>query len=192
MIDNPKIPIPKKINNKFKNYQNELNTENEKTEDDIICQTNSSLGEQSFFKSLTNFRKNDETEISKLSKNIVSNMYNQINNQENKNSLNYDDLVFLQNASKTSPKLKNNRKIIADFIERNNYPKNIKNNKNENNKSNIDDNTKSDDDNSENKNKKENNIKKGSTNKDNKKIFEEFLEREKRHEIILNELNKEK
>ena len=187
MIDNPKIPIPKKINNKFKNYQNELNTENEKTEDDIICQTNSSLGEQSFFKSLTNFRKNDETEISKLSKNIVSNMYNQLNNQENKNSLNYDDLVFLQNASKTSPKLKNNRKIIADFIERNNYPKNIKNNKNENNKSNIDDNKKSDDDNSENKNKKENNIKKGSTNKDNKKIFEEFLEREKRHEIILNE-----
>jgi hypothetical protein len=178
MIDNSENPKQKIVKNNFKK---EIYTENDKTEDDIICQTNSSLAEQSFFKTLNNLKKNDETEISKLSKNVISSMYNQINNQENINKINYDDLVFLQNSSSHSPKKKNNKKIIEDFIERNNYPKNIKNDLNENNKSKIDDSIEIDNDNLE------NNIKKSLTNNDNKKIFEEFLEREKRHEIILRE-----
>ena len=113
MIDNSENPKQKIVKNNFKK---EIYTENDKTEDDIICQTNSSLAEQSFFKTLNNLKKNDETEISKLSKNVISSMYNQINNQENINKINYDDLVFLQNSSSHSPKKKIIKKSLKILL----------------------------------------------------------------------------
>ena len=112
---------------KLKKEKN-LEKEEEKSEETIIIPNNSCLEEQSFFKT-SNINNKKETELSKLSRDIFSNIYK--NKAQIDNSIrNYETFLDLQNFPVTSSKLKN-KKIIEDFAQRNSYSKN------KNNKSNI-------------------------------------------------------
>ena len=169
--------------------EKEKNGEKEdgKSEESIILQTNNScLEEQSFFKP-SNLNNKKETELSKLSRDIFSNIYkNKV--QIDNNLQNYETFLDLQNFPKTSSKLKN-KKIIKDFIQRNNYTKNDKNNNNEENSEN-------DENNIENEAKEFNKNKNIVNNNDNHKtnydniIFQNFLDREKRFMVKINQEKK--
>ena len=191
MEDNNDIPIKDRIvlenikpqnknkdkNNKF-NISNkkmtDLKQENEKTEDDIIIQTDSCLDEQSFFKNLNNnLQDGTQTKLTQLTNEIISNMFNnrQINNPQN---LDFDDLLFLQSLSPSLQKQKNNNKIIEEFIKRNNF---VKENNNKNYNNNEEEDTIQENDISNNNNKE---------NINNLLIFQQFYEREKKFENKLN------
>ena len=122
----------------------------------------------------------NKSELTKISNDIISDIFG-INNHNHKsinnnyNNLNYDDLVFLQNSSPTSSEIMKNKKIISDFILRNNYVKKRedKNDQNENNitmKTNLTNNTNNA------------NIKKNMKRNDSAITFQNFLNREKRFE----------
>ena len=162
-------------NNNSKNHtKNDLisnidnNLDQEETEEDIIFQTNSCFDEQSFYKSIKDSI-NEETGFSKLSNNIFSNLYKN-NNQINNNPQNFDNLLNADKYYSSGSKLKN-KKIIKDFIERNNYVKNREYEEYENSEE------EKEEENSNNDNKKYNNYKK----------FQNFLYREKRFQIRLDQ-----
>ena len=120
----------------------------------------------------------NKSELTKISNDIISDIFG-INNHKNINydykNLNYDDLVFLQNSSPTSSEIMKNKKIVSDFILRNNYVKKRedKNTQNENNctmKTNLTNNT--------NNTNNNNNMKRN----DSAISFQNFLNREKRFE----------
>ncbi len=198
MEDNNDIPIKDRIlleninpQNKNKNKNNkfdisnkkmtDLKQETEKTEDDIIIQTNSCLDQQSFYNNLNNnVPEGTQTKLTKLSNEVISNMFNnrQINNPQN---LDFDDLLFLQILSPSFQKQKNNNKIIEEFIKRNNFVK--ENNKNYNN--NEEDIIQENDINNNNNNNI-NNINNNKENINNLLVFQKFYEREKRFENKLN------
>jgi hypothetical protein len=120
----------------------------------------------------------NKSELTKISNDIISDIFG-INNHNHKsinnnyNNLNYDDLVFLQNSSPTSSEIMKNKKIVQDFILRNNYVKKReeKNEENENNntmKTNL----------TNNANINNNNMKRN----DSAITFQNFLNRKKRFE----------
>ena len=117
----------KEINNSKSYTRKDLNSDinhnldEEKTEEEIILQTNSCFDGQSFYKSI-NDSINKETGFSKISNNMLSSLHNN-NNKIQNNPKNFDDLINADKDYSGSSKLKN-KKIIEDFIERNNYVKN--------------------------------------------------------------------
>ena len=171
MNDSHEKITEKEISDEVINPESSILKESEKSEEDIIMITNSCLDNQSFFK------ENKETQLTKLTRDIVSNI-SRFKQSPNKN-LDYDDLIFLQKSVPTTSELKKNKKITNDFIKRNNFSKNKKNEENEN---------KNNDNNFENEYNEENNLRKSNI-KNNKTILS-FLEREKRFEIKKN-ANKE-
>ena len=171
MNDSHEKITEKEISDEVINPESSILKESEKSEEDIIMITNSCLDNQSFF------IENKETQLTKLTRDIVSNI-SRFKQSPNKN-LDYDDLIFLQKSVPTTSELIKNKKIANDFIKRNNYSKNKKNEENEN---------KNNDNNFENEYNEENNLRKSNI-KNNKTILS-FLEREKRFEIKKN-ANKE-
>ena len=156
--------------NNTKNDFEDNNLNTEKTEEDIIFQTNSCFDEQSFYKSIKDSI-NEETGFSKLSNNMLSSIH-QNNNQVYNKPQNFDNMINADKYYSSGSKLKN-RKIIKDFIERNNYVKSREYEESEEEEEEVSNNNIN--------NNKYNNYKK----------FQNFLYREKRFQIKLNQ-NKER
>ena len=149
-----------------------LDTKNDQTEENtILLSNNSCFEDQSFFKSLSNTKitKKEETEFSKYSKELVSSIH------KNKPKINdyiqnFENILNAQSLTPNSSK-QNNRKIIKEFIERNNI---VKNNKIEEKKEKENE-----------KNKEETKIdeiqkKKSKNNAFNEIAFQEFIFRQKK------------
>ena len=139
---------------------------------------------------INNKHDSNKSELTKISNDIITDIFG-INNHKksNKNinynykNLNYDDLIYLQNSSPTSSEIMKNKKIVSDFILRNNYVKKRedKNAQNENNctmKTNLTNNS-----NNTNINANTNtNINNHMKRNDSAITFQNFLNRERRFE----------
>jgi hypothetical protein len=98
MNDSHEKITEKEISDEVINPESSILKESEKSEEDIIMITNSCLDNQSFFK------ENKETQLTKLTRDIVSNI-SRFKQSPNKN-LDYDDLIFLQKSVPNTSELK--------------------------------------------------------------------------------------
>ena len=182
-IDDKKINENANINNKNVNSISSISNINSMNSIKNITSINSIINNNFQNNNIHNNNNNNKhasnkSELTKISNDIISDIFG-INNHNHKsinnnyNNLNYDDLVFLQNSSPTSSEIMKNKKIVQDFILRNNYVKKRedKNEENENNntmKTNL----------TNNANINNNNMKRN----DSAITFQNFLNREKRFE----------
>ena len=116
--------------NNIPNIKIDLDTNRENTEEIILQTDNSCLDEQSFFKAPNGNKsiEKKESDFSKLSNYHILNIHNN-NPQINNNFQNYENFLYSQSPSANSSKLKKKKKIIKDFIKRNNYIKEKKHKK---------------------------------------------------------------
>jgi hypothetical protein len=182
-IDDKKINENANINNKNVNSISSISNINSMNSIKNITSINSIINNNFQNNNIHNNNNNNKhasnkSELTKISNDIISDIFG-INNHNHKsinnnyNNLNYDDLVFLQNSSPTSSEIMKNKKIVQDFILRNNYVKKRedKNEENENNntmKTNL----------TNNANINNNNMKRN----DSAITLQNFLNREKRFE----------
>ena len=173
--------------NNIPNIKIDLDTNRDNTEEIILQTDNSCLDEQSFFKASNDNKliEQKQSDFSKLSNYHILSIHNN-NPQIDNNFQNYENFLYSQSPSASSSKFKIKKKVIKDFIERNNYIKEKKQKEEEDQKNKEEMSKK------EKEKEKEINKSKNNGNKDKFISFQDFLDAEKQFLVKIHSKKEDK